>query len=255
MLLAAADWMNRFRPFTTFHLVVVLLCGLAIVGACWLGTRWRGTPAEERLRVWWAWSIVVSQGAALVWWFWPSHFDPAEDLPLQLCRIMAWVSAIAMFTTLPPFRALLYFWGLGLCFQGFVTPLRLDGLSHPYFWIFWIGHLQIVGSALYDLIVRGYRPTKWDYRFTLVAGLVFFLVISAINLGFGWNYAYLGTGKYRTRNVIDLLGPWPQRAILLFLLASATVTVLWIPWRLLQIRSRTRPELDHPQELTATQPV
>jgi hypothetical integral membrane protein (TIGR02206 family) len=243
LTLAEMTWLTRFRPFTTFHFVVAALCIAAMIAACLIGRSIRGTPAERRFRTAWIVSIILFQLAAFVWWFWPTRFVAAEDLPLHLCRIVVWIAAVALATSRPLPRALLYFWGLGLCFQGFVTPLRLDGLQHPYFWIFWVGHLQIVGSAVYDVVVLGYRPTMRDFGLTFIASLAFMATVIPLNVAFGWDYAYLGQGPYRTRNVIDMLPAWPWRPFWLFVIGQLMMFILLAVWQFPALR-RAKPEAE-----------
>jgi hypothetical integral membrane protein (TIGR02206 family) len=230
MLLAKFTWGYRFRPFTTFHLVSALACLAVTLAVVRAGARARGTPREQTIRSWWGWSIVVGQLGALFWWLGPSGYGLDESLPLHLCRVAAWVSALGMLTEWRWARTLTYFWGLGLCLQGFVTPLRLGGLSDPEYWIFWIGHMHIVGSGAYALVVLRYRPTLRDFGVATLAGLAYVAAIVPFNLLAGTDYGYLGAGDYRTRNVIDLLGPWPQRAILLYLICQGVLTLLYLVW-------------------------
>lgn len=229
MLILGFTWFHRFRPFTTFHLVIVVLCAALIIGACIHGRRLRGTPAERQFRNAWALGIIAFQVFAIVWWALPGNAAPDGRLPLHLCRIATWVAAAALLTEARALRATLYFWGLGLCAQGFVTPLRLDGLASVGFWIFWMGHLQIVGSAIYDLSVLGFRPRLRDLGSALIASWIYVAAVVPVNLIFHLDYGYLGKkSEYATRNILDHLPPWPWRTILFILIAHATLIVLWL---------------------------
>lgn len=229
VLILAFTWFHRFRPFTTFHLVIVLLCAALIYAACRYGRAHRGAPAERRFRAAWSWGIIFFQVFAIIWWSFPANAAPDGRLPLHLCRIATWIAAAALLSQARPLRAILYFWGLGLCAQGFVTPLRLDGLGSVGFWIFWIGHLQIVGSAIYDLAVLGFRPRLRDLGSALIASWIYIAAVVPINLTFDLDYGYLGRqSAYRTRNVLDHLPPWPWRTILFLLIAHATLAAFWL---------------------------
>jgi hypothetical integral membrane protein (TIGR02206 family) len=230
MFLAKITWGYRFRPFTTFHLVAVLVSSALVFTVVRLGLRARGTPREAAIRKWWGWSIVAGQALALVWWLGPSGYGYDQSLPLHLCRVAAWISALGMLTEWRWARTLTYFWGLGLCLQGFLTPLRLGGLCDPEFWIFRVGHLHIVGSGAYAVIVLRYRPTPHDLGIASLASLAYVAAIVPFNLLAGTDYGYLGRGNYRTRNVIDWLGPWPRRAVLLYLIGQGMLTLLYLVW-------------------------
>lgn len=233
MLTLGASWFEIFKPFTTFHFVVAAICFALTAGACVIGIRLRGTPAEFRFRLAWASLIVAAQLFADAWrLFFRDGAPPDGDLPLQVCRIAPWFAVGALLTGNRVCRAVLYFWGLGLCFQGLVTPMRFDaGLASMDFWLFWIGHLQIVGSAFYDLVAHAFRPTARDLRTALIASAIYAAVILPLNAAFDWDYGYLGRGPYRTRNIIDHLGDWPWRPVWLILIACAWQAVLLAIWR------------------------
>lgn len=227
VLVLAMTWSYRFRPFTTFHLVMVLACAALVFGACRYGRETRQTAAERRFRLAWGWSIVAFGVFSNIWWAIPGHHAPDGRLPLHLCRVATWVAAAAMLTGARPWRAVLFFWGLGLCVQGLVTPLRLDGFASVGFWIFWVGHLQIVGSAVYDVVVLGFRPVVRDLRAAVLASWAYIAVVVPVNLVFDLDYGYLGRGEYRTRNVLDHLPPWPWRPVCFIAIAHGVLVLLW----------------------------
>jgi len=255
LYIVPTDWLERFRPFTTFHFVVVAVCALLIAAACVCGRHYKGTSAETRFRIAWCISIALFQLFAGYWRLGPGTGAPDGDLPLHLCRVAPWVAVAALLTMRRPLRAILYFWGLGLCFQGFVTPLRLNGAGSMDFWLFWIGHLQIVGSAVYDLVVHGFRPAWHDFRTALIASWAYALVVIPINLTIGSDYGYLGRAPaYRTRNIIDRFPPWPWRTLCMILLVQGWLTLFWIVWRTPIFLRRIRGLEPHPPPTPQTTP-
>lgn len=244
MTTLAASWMTSFNRFTTFHLVVVLICITLIAGAIRIGLRLRGTPAEPRFRALWAIITIATQLSAYIWWYASGNFDPLQSWPLHLCGIAVWISAIAIALPWRAPRAILYFWGLALCLQGFVTPLKLDGLSSPRFYFFWLNHLQIVGSALYLVIVLRFRPSARDFAVAVAASLVYIAAIIPLNLANNWNYGYLGRDKPRTGNVIDLLGKWPWRPFWIILLGHGAMLAAWLIWKHPRLRHLAQAPAD-----------
>src|SRR5262245_3118135 len=123
----AVSWFEIFKPFTTFHLVVAAFWSALIAACCLHGLRTRGTPAEARFRIGWAISIMAFQVFADICRYFLREGEPPDgNLPLQVCRIAPWIAAIALITMSRAWRAVLYFWGIGLCLQGFVTPMRFE---------------------------------------------------------------------------------------------------------------------------------
>ncbi len=236
----AASWLTTFRPFTTFHLVVAIVCIAATIGACRVGVRRRGTAFELWFRRSWAGLIVLEQIVAYWWWSRPERFDPSWTLPLHLCSIVVWIAPVALLGTWRTPRALLYFWGLALCLQGFATPLPQNGLQSPAFWFFWFGHLAIVGSAMYLVVAMRFRPTGRDLRTALAGSAVYAAVVVPLDGIYGWDYGFMGRASLKTHNVLDALGGWPLRPALVLLVAAAAIAAAWAIWLIPPLRSATR---------------
>lgn len=212
-----AAWLHHFEAGSTFHAVMVGACAAVIAAACVVGRRLRrldradGGQREARFGAALGWSIVAWQAFATVWRVLPGQWDLNESLPLHLCRWTGWIAAVCLITGWRRVRALSFFWGLGLSVQGFVTPMWNDGLASVAFWLYWVGHLQIVGVAVYDLVVRAYTPRWRDLGFAVVAGLGYVLLTVGLNLALDTNYSYLGSWDYGRASVVDRLGDFPDR--------------------------------------------
>jgi hypothetical integral membrane protein (TIGR02206 family) len=219
--------MNEFRPFSWVHIAAILISLAAMAALIAAGLRARRSNSEPRFRALWGWSILLFQVIAGLWWLLPPNFEPQRSIPLNLCRLATFIAALAMLTPWRWPRTLLYFWGLGLCTQALITPVFPEGPTRAVFWIFWIGHTQIVGSALYDLIVRRYRPTTRDFAIGLSAAVAYTAIAFAIDAATGLNYAGLGPTTFDAPNLARRLGPWPLRVLWISLIAAAWLTVLW----------------------------
>jgi hypothetical integral membrane protein (TIGR02206 family) len=224
------DWATEFHAFTPQHwLTLAAFFGL-MAGACWLGWRWRGQRRERILRHAWIWTTIAWQSAAVVWYFLPANFEPYESWPLHLCDLAAWVAPFALLTQRRWLRSLLYFWGLGLSTQAFFTPVVEGGFGTIRYWLFFVGHTHIVGSALYDMIALGYRPTLRDWGVVTLITLAWLAAVTAINIAFDVNYGYSGNTKPGGRTLIDFLGPWPWRIGTLFLAGQVALGLAYLPW-------------------------
>lgn len=228
----AADAWLHFHPFTPMHALSAGVCIALMFAAALLGRRWRESARERRLRVAWGWGIVAVQTLALAWWLLPANFTLRNSLPLHLCDLAVWAAAVAMLAGARWARTLLYFWGIGLSTQAFFTPTLNEGPGSPIFWLFWIGHTQIVGSAVYDVLARGYRPAVSDLAVGSVATLLWAAAAIAANLALGVNYGYLGPSSPSRPTVVDALGPWPLRVVWMVLLTQTLFVALWAVWPL-----------------------
>ncbi|MEL7473930.1 MAG: TIGR02206 family membrane protein [Planctomycetota bacterium] len=242
-----ADWMTTFRPFGWMHLLAVIVCGSIMVGAMTLGRRWRSrpetVPTERRFRWIVALMMLAFQGGQQSYLLLPTNFDWRVSLPLHVCDLIAWTTPIALVTQWRPLRAMLYFWGIGLSTQAFFTPILLTGPAGAHFWFFWIGHLLIVGGALYDVFVLGFRPRLVDFLIGTGVSLAYVGLMVGVNIALGehdTNYGFVANTKPDNPTIIDQLGPWPLRVLWLTLIGASGFAMIWLVWPLLdRLRGRS----------------
>ena len=227
---APADIFASFQPFTAFHALTVLACFAAMAAASGLGRRWRGTERERRFCNSWAYAVLAFQTLVSIYWLLPANFDLNYSLPLQLCDLAAFVAPLALLTQRRTLRTLLYFWGIGLSTQAFFTPIVTTGLASLHFWLFWIGHVVIVGSAIYDVAVRGYRPGAKDLAFASAFSVILTLAMVALNIALGSNYLYVGDSNPENPTLVDKLGPWPMRIPPMMALGLTVYVIIWAVW-------------------------
>lgn len=226
---AANDWITTFVPFSLFHLVTVLGCAAAMMASCAYGRRCRAEgEKEERFRRTWGWFILGYQVLITVYYAFP--WDWNKSLPLELCDLAAWTAAAAMLTRRRWLRTLLYFWGIGLSTQAFATPIIREGLGTLRYWQFWISHVVIVGSAVYEVVVGRYRPGVKDLCTAAAVTLAYGAVVFVLNLAIGSNYGFVGQSKPDNPTIIDKLGPWPGRVLIMLAIVMSDFVLLWAVW-------------------------
>ncbi len=224
--------------FSLGHAVTVAVCAAITALAIVLGRRWRAMPGkahlERRMVLGYAVLTFVTQAGIIVWLCWPGNFVPWVSLPLHVCDIAAWIAPLALLTSRRGLRAMLYFWGIGLSTQAFVTPTVSAGPGDVWFWAFWITHLQIVGAAVYDVVARGFRPRWRDLGVAVFYSTMYGVAMVALNSATEWNYGFLGPARPSAPTIIDALGPWPLRTVWMALIGYflfAVLTVVWKPNR------------------------
>lgn len=229
---ASYDWADEFQPFTAFHWVVAGACLTLIAGSLVLGIFWRGTSREARLRRSWAVLVLAVQAVLLIYYMLPPT-DIGRNLPLQICDLAGWIAGFALITLRRWLRAILYYWGIVLSTQAFFTPVlegENSGYVHPGFWAFWVLHLMIIGSAVYDLVVLRFRPTWADLKSTIVITGAYAAAIFLFNLGAGTNYLYIGNETPKNPTIVDTLGGWPLRALWVSLIVVAGFVLFTAIW-------------------------
>lgn len=223
--------MAEFRSFTLLHLATLAGVALAIGLLVGAGRAWRGTARERWLAVGAAAAILLLRVGVFVWNLLPPRLSLERSLPLQICDVAALCAACALVVPRRWLAAIAYFWGLALSIQGLVQPDLDHGPASLAFWVFWLHHALIVGAALYVVVVRGFRPTARDLRLAIVAGLAYVAVVFVVDLVLGVNYGYLGRDVPNQPTLIDWLGPWPWRVLVMVVLGAAVMVLLWLPWR------------------------
>jgi hypothetical integral membrane protein (TIGR02206 family) len=221
--------MSDFHPFSLVHAAVVLLFAAVIAAIVAGGARAVDVARRERIER----AVGVVLLAAWIglegWWMWPTRFDVAYTLPIQVCDLLALALPFVFLSRRRFAKAIVYFWGLTLTLQGIVTPDLVAGPATLQFWLFWLMHMGIVGVAAYTIVVHRFRPTWRDWRTAVVAGLVYLAIILPVDLHFHWNYAFVNDTRPSQPSLIDLLGPWPERVFAMVALAAAAMAVLELP--------------------------
>lgn len=223
-------WAREFHSFSWMHALSLLWTIGAMVVSCLLGRSLlqRGRPdLEERLAGAWGGFVIAINLWSLIYWNLPAQFNLRESLPLQLCDLAALTTPLVLLSNWRWPRVLLFFWGIGLSTQAFATPTLLEGPAHMKYWLFWLVHLTIVGTAVYDLAVRRFRPRLRDLLLatTITVGLA--LLIAMLNSALGSNYFYIGNTRPERPTIIDKLGPWPERVFILAAIVIGLFTLLW----------------------------
>ncbi|MBL9001397.1 MAG: TIGR02206 family membrane protein [Phycisphaerae bacterium] len=217
---------ETFQPMSVLHAISAAGCALLVGVVIAAGRRAGRRYAEPRIRRAWVAFVIVGQLINMAYYLAPSRFDWAWSLPLQLCDIAGWLAAWALISAHRWPRTALYYFGFGLCTQAFITPTLTEGPFHPRYWLFWITHAQIIGSALYDFIVRGYRPTWRDYGVVSIVFVAYGALVTPLNITFGWNYGYIGPSVPGKPTLIQSLGPWPLRMLWVWLIAQGAFALL-----------------------------
>lgn len=233
---------SGMRPFGPEHLGALAWTLPLMVGSSWLGRRWLrrasegsdagGAARERSLCAWWGAGVVAINIASIAYWLMPVRYDIRTSLPLQLCDLACLMTPLVFLTRWRLPRALVYFWGIGLSTQAFVTPTLDEPPPSARYWLFWLVHLAIVGSAVYDLAVRRFRPTWRELLWALGVSITWAALMVWLNEALGSNYGYVGRGDASSPTLVDLLGPWPARVLVMGIIGSGMFVCLWGVWPL-----------------------
>lgn len=214
----------------TLHSLMILfsavLCALILVWGQWSTAREDGgrSPAKLGLAMLVLWVIYN------IYYFLPEQFNWYISLPLHACDIVAVVAAAALIKRSRAGSAILYFGALPLTTQALATPIGNQDPSTLRFWLYWTLHAGIIACSLFDLVVNRYRPRFRDLGIALVTDIVYFSLMIPVNIAFSWNYGYLGERLPEEATLLDFLGPWPERILVMFLLVISIQGLMLVPW-------------------------
>lgn len=210
-----------------------------------MGRRWRGTRWGRRLDLTLAGFALATWLVANGWWLLPQNRSLAQSIPLHVTDILGLAVAGALTWEWRWARVIVYFWGLGLTTQAYVSPVLGDGPAEVPFWGFWWGHLVILLGAVYDVAIRGFLPTWGDYGRAMLGLACYAAVMIPVNLLVDANYGFVGTTTPEQATLLGCLGPWPLRLVPMAVLAAIALTLPMLPWSIARWIRSQRPRSSH----------
>ena len=238
-LFAGEDY--RGEPFHLFgqaHLSalgVIVLINLVLI-------YFRGDLTESfrrRLRYGLAIVLLVNETAYHLWRWQTGQWTIQIMLPLHLCAVMVYLSAIMLLTKSYTLYQFLYFMGIGAATQALLTPdAGRYGFPHFRFFEMFISHGGIVTAALYMTIIERYRP-YWKSILRIAVWLNIYMVfVGIVNTLIGSNYMYIAH-KPEIPTLIDALGPWPVYIVWMEVIGVALCLLLYLPFAIKDWRGGT----------------
>lgn len=213
--------------FGALHMTLLALIACLAGGLAWLCATGRvpGKPARIAIGV----SMIANE--LVWWWFRYSHEGiHASNLPLQLCDVTLWMSAVACLTLIPDVVEFAYFAGMAGAGMALLQPdLWSPWPSYPSVYFF-VAHGAIVIAVCVLVLGRivplrpgaPWRAFGWLLAYACVLG-----VVNAIT---GANYMYLRR-KPNGASLLNEMGPWPWYLIPAAAAGLAVFWLLWLPAR------------------------
>jgi len=213
--------------FGALHLSLIAAIAAACL-VCSLLCRRTGVPARALCLVI-GWALVINE---LIWWGFRYSHEGLHlwNLPLQLCDVTLWMSALACLTLSPRVVEFAYFGGLAGAGMAVLTPdLWSPWPTYPsiYFFIAHGGIVLAVSVLVFGRVAPLATGAVWR-AFAMLLG--FAAAVGAVNAIAGTNFMYL-CRKPKGASLLDSLGPWPMYLIAGAAVALALFWLLWLPVR------------------------
>ena len=233
-----------FEPFTAGH-ALGLAMAAAIVGCIVLFRKRLSSPRANRGARYALVAILVGCELALQAWYGITNNWGVHSLPLQLCSVMMWLSAIVLLTRSRKLYEVTFFIGILGALQALLTPNLDVGYPEFRYFHFFIAHGAIIGASVFLTAIEGFRPTVASV-FRALGWLHVIAIPAAIaNALTGENFMFLAR-KPNTASLLDLLAPWPWYLLQLELVALALCFLMLgfvrLIDRLLRIRAAKAPQ-------------
>jgi hypothetical integral membrane protein (TIGR02206 family) len=215
------------RLFGPVHLTLIAVIAAVCIVVSFVCRRKIVELRAVRLGI--GWALVVNE---LIWWGFRYSHEGLHlwNLPLQLCDMTLWMSALACLTLSPRLVEFAYFGGLAGAGMAVLTPdLWSPWPTYPaiYFFIAHGGIVLAVSALVFGRISPLASGAVWR-AFGMLVGYA--LLVGLFNAITGANFMYLRS-KPKGASLLDSLGPWP-----IYLVAGAAVALglfwlLWLPAR------------------------
>lgn len=221
-------------------LAVIALINLALI----TGGRRLSERARRRVRYGLAGVLLVTETSWHVWNIVVGMWTVQTLLPLHLCSILIWLSAVMLLTENYTIYEFVYFMGIGGALQALLTPdAGIYGFPHYRFFEVLVSHGALVTSGVYMTVVEGFRPVPRSLVRVFVGSNLYMALVGIVNTVLGSNYLFVAR-KPETASLLDVLPPWPWYIPVLELIGLVTMALLYAPFALYDLRAGDRPASD-----------
>jgi hypothetical integral membrane protein (TIGR02206 family) len=220
-----------FSPVHLAALAAIVLVNLLLL-------RLRDPRAEigrHRFRYGLAIILIVNEAMWHIWNLAVGKWDVQTMLPLHLCSVFVFLSAIMLVKRNYRIYEFAYLIGIAGAIQPLFTPdLGAYGFPHFRYWQTFISHGGIVTAAIYMTVVEGYRPYWRSIGKVIVWTNVYMLFVGIVNALIGSNYLFIAH-KPETASLLDALGPWPWYLLAIEAIGLVVFLLLYLPFAIRDI--------------------
>ncbi len=210
---------------------------MALINVALLAVGQRLSPRWRKIvRCTLAWVLIVDEALWHLWNWTPGRWSVETTLPLHLCSILVFMSAILLVNKSYGLYELVYLLGIAGASQALLTPdAGAYGFPHFRFFQGIISHGSIVTAAVYITAVEGCRPTLQSIKRILIRGNIYAVLVGIINALLGSNYLFVAH-KPATASLLDVLPPWPLYLPILEAIALVMIGLLYLPFAIKDLK-------------------
>lgn len=219
-----------FTSYTEAHLLPVVVIAGIFSAIIYLSRKFLSESAQWRLGWLLALIPLFSVMSRMVITYDLGLFTIDRELPLHLCRTLAFLLPAAIFFKNKTWLGVCYFAITGGTLQAIITPDIDDGWPHYGYIFYWVTHVGLFMTVMYTLAVLNFRPTKRDIFNTMIFINIYMVITLMVNIAIGSNYFYT-FHKPVNPSLLDHFGPWPVYLLVVEFLALMLFYILFLPFR------------------------
>lgn len=218
-----------FKAYTSSHFYPLIIGSVIMALIVWGANRFLSSPQQRIFGT--ALGVIPLLCVLLRMWFTylEGRFTIQEELPLHLCRILAFAVPFMMYFRSKKWFGILYFLIIVGTIQALLTPDLNYDPPHWSYYSYWILHTVLVWIPIYAIVVYKFRPNWQDFKRSFIIGNIYMLFTLAVNFSIESNY-FFTRHKPPVASLLDLLGPWPYYILSVELLALVLFLVAMTPF-------------------------
>ncbi len=172
----------------------------------------RSMAQEGRLRICRGLALIILLELAIEYAWRASTDDYSgtwkENLPLQYCTFMGFISALALWFRPGWACGQVYFSVLAASVQALITPALTAAWPSAVFFFFFSSHGLLFLAALAVPLLLGWRARGYDDLRAVLIGDIYLALIAPLNVWLGTNYGFTQAPPVQG-SMLDFLGPAP----------------------------------------------
>lgn len=185
--------------------------------------------------------LVVNELAWHIWNIAAGTWTFQGMLPLHICSVMVFASAILLVTKSYRLYEFQYFLGIAAAAQILFTPdAGMYAVPNFIFFQTFLAHGLIIFTALYMTFVEGFRPKGISLLKVAVGMNIYMVFVGLINIPLGSNYLFL-MQKPPIPSLLDFLGPWPWYILGMEAAGAVMCLLLYLPFPVAKYFSQWHP--------------
>ncbi|HOJ63698.1 MAG TPA: TIGR02206 family membrane protein [Spirochaetota bacterium] len=173
--------------------------------------------------------IVILYTFYYIWLNSHNLFDYKDDLPLELCDIMLFLTIPLFITKNRYIFELNYFIGIGGAIYALLTPALYYGFPHFIYFFFFLYHFLIIFAPFFMIFIYNLKVSFFSLIRSFIALNIIGFTIYIVDIVIDANYMFLREKPYGI-TLFSIMGDWPIYIILSEIIAIISFFILYLPF-------------------------